>query len=167
MNVHEYRFLLADRSALRELLKDIPSEDVIDRHSLEGRLRLVEQELEAYEGFSHHLVNAFLTFGGRPVKDHHSIMADFGLKATKAFADVVDRVGASLHGPLAAMGPVPHRDKHELVITRMVHGSLGFELEAVPSCSQTNTRYSKPSRRSVPSWKHRPKATPMISWRKR
>ena len=191
MNVHEYRFLLADRSALRELLKDIPSEDVIDRHSLEGRLRLVEQELEAYEGFSHHLVNAFLTFGGRPVKDHHSIMADFGLKATKAFADAVDRVGASLHGPLAAMGPVPHRDKHELVITRMVHGSLGFELEAadtrpvlltdegwhgsslgseleaVPSCSQTNTRYSKPSRRSVPSWKHRPKAPPMISWRKR
>lgn len=130
MNVHEYRFLLADRGALRELLKDTPSEDVIDRHSLEGRLRLVEQELEAYEGFSHHLVNAFLTFGGRPVKDHHSIMADFGLKATKAFADAVDRVGASLHGPLAAMGPVPHRDKHELVITRMVHGSLGFELEA-------------------------------------
>ena len=131
MNVHEYRFLLADRGALQELLETIPPEDVIDRHSLEGRLRLVEQELEAYEGFSHHLIKAYLTFGGRPVRDHHSIMADFGLQATKAFADAVALIGANLlHGPLAATGPVPHRDQYELVITRMVHGSLGFELEA-------------------------------------
>ena len=130
MNIQEYRFLLADRGALLELLDATPSEDVIDRQSLEGRLRLVEQELEAHEGFSHHLVNAILTFGGRPVRDHHSIRADFGLKATQHFADAVALIGASLHGPLAATGPVPHRDKHELVITRIVHGSLGFELEA-------------------------------------
>lgn len=130
MNVHEFRFLLADRSALQELLDATPLENVIDRQSLKGRLRLVEQELESYKGTSHHLVNARLTFGGRPVRDHHSIKADFGLRATKAFADAIDRVGASLHGPVAAKGPVPHRDKHALVITRMVHGSFGFELEA-------------------------------------
>ena len=131
MNVHEYRFLLADRGALLELLDATPPEDVIDRHSLEGRLRLVEQELKSYEGFAHHLINAHLTFGGRPVRDHHSIRADFGLKATQAFADAVAFIGANLlHGPLAATGPVPHRDQHQLVITRMVHGSLGFELEA-------------------------------------
>ena len=164
MNVYEYRFLLADRGALLELLDATPPEDVIDRQSLEERLRQVEQELKSYEDFSHHLINAHLTFRGRPVRDHHSIRADFGLKATQAFANAVALIGASLHGPLAATGPVPRREQHELVITRMVHGSLGFELEAADTRPSLipSIRYNKPSRRSVPSWKHRPSLRPTI-----
>ena len=164
MNVHEYGFLLADRGALQDLLDATPPEDVIDRQSLEERLRQVEQELEPYEGFSQHPVSAHLTFRGRPVRDHHSIRADFGLKATQAFAEAVALIGASLHGPLAATDPVPRREQHELVITRMVHGSLGFELEAADTRPSLipSIRYNKPSRRSVPSWKHRPSLRPTI-----
>lgn len=130
MNIHDYRFLLADRGAPQKLLANIPAEDVIDRQSLEGRLRQVQAELEAYKDYSPRLVNAHLTFGGRPVRDHHSIKADFGTQAVQAFAKAVARIGASQYGHWAARRPVPNQERYALVITRLVPRSLGFELEA-------------------------------------
>ena len=130
MNIHDYRFLLADRGALQKLLANTPAEDVIDRQSLERRLRQVEAELEAYRDYSPRLVNAHLIFGGCPVRDHHSIKADFGTQAVQAFAKAVARIGASQHGHWVTRGPVPNQERYELVITRLVPGSLGFELEA-------------------------------------
>ncbi len=130
MSGHEYRFLLADREALKDLLAETPDEDVIDRLSLERRLKQVEVELEDLKDSFPQIVNARLTFGGRPVRDR-SIKADFGSRAVQAFTKAVTHIGASQLGPLAAKGPVPKRENYELLITRIVQGSFGFEMEAV------------------------------------
>ncbi len=130
MTGHEYRFLLADREALKDLLAETPNEDVIDRLSLERRLKQVEAELEDLKDSFSQTVNARLTFGGRPVRGR-SIKADFGNQAVQAFTKAVTHIGASQLGPLAAKGPVPNRENYALVITRTVRGSFGFELEAI------------------------------------
>jgi hypothetical protein len=36
---------------------------------------------------------------------------------------------ASLAAPLAAMGRIPNRDQHQLLITSTALGSFGFELD--------------------------------------
>jgi hypothetical protein len=41
----------------------------------------------------------------------------------------VAAMAASLSGPLAAMGPIPNRGQHQLLITGTAVGSFGFELE--------------------------------------
>ena len=53
----------------------------------------------------------------------------FGTKAVNGFAESVAAMAASMAGPLAAMGPIPNRDQHQLLITSTALGSFGFELE--------------------------------------
>jgi hypothetical protein len=45
------------------------------------------------------------------------------------FAESVTAMAASLSAPLAAMGPIPNREQHQLLITSTARGSFGFELE--------------------------------------
>ena len=102
------------QGAMLEPLDATSSENAIDRQSLQGRLRLVEQELEVYEGFSHHPVNALLMFGGRPVRDHHTIRADFGLNQWNftgwwPAAGGSGSTGMSRRGCAARLSPVPAR----------------------------------------------------------
>ena len=129
MNIHEYHFLLSEQVALTNLLSQASESDVIGRMSLETRLREVENQLDAYEGFSPRLVDAKLTFRGNPVVGSRGIHADFGSDAVKAFADAVGLVGASRHGILASTGRIPHRDNYRLMITGTALGSFGFQVE--------------------------------------
>ena len=129
MNIHDQRFLLSEQNALKKLLSQTSSGNVIGRMSLETRLRRVEEELKACEGLSPGWVNARLTFWGRPVASGRGIEADFGGDAIKAFSDAVFLVGASLHKASASEGPVPTRDDSRLLITGTVPGSFGFQVE--------------------------------------
>jgi hypothetical protein len=129
MNVQEYTQLQAEQTALRRLLADIPSENLLERSGLEYRLEEVEQRLALAGTPGRGPVRAIITFRGRPVIDQHGIFAEFGTRATSLFTDAVAKVAAGLAGPLSAMGPVPNRGDSQLLITNTAVGSFGFELE--------------------------------------
>lgn len=129
MNIHNYRFLLSERGTLKRLISNSPASDVIGRTSLGYRLRQVEEELEAYKGYSPRLVNARLTFRGKPVVGSRGMNANFAAETVDAFARSVARVGAGWRAPLPATGPIPDSAEFQLLITGMATGSLGFQLE--------------------------------------
>ncbi len=129
MNVQEYQHLLAEQSIVERLLDGTPPDDVLERSGLEARLEELKDELASTSPPRRVPATARLTFRGRPVVEHHGVFAEFGAKATSAFADAVARVAASLSGPLAPTGPIPNRDESQMLITSTAIGSFGFELE--------------------------------------
>ena len=129
MDVHEYRFLLSERAALRDLIDRAPPGSVITKMSFENRLRQVEEQLESFGGCSPRVVNARLTFRGKPIMGSRGIDAEFGSDAAKLFANAVRTVGASNYAPLSSRGPVPHGEDYRLLITNMARGSFGFQFE--------------------------------------
>jgi hypothetical protein len=136
VNLQEYRHLLAERVSLQRMLEEIPTEDVLDRYSLQSQLETVEQELSQVNPPKREPARARLTFRGRPVVGRYGIFAEFGAKATAAFSDVVAKIAAGLIGHLAPKGPIPSRDESQLLITGTAIGSFGFELEEAPADNQ-------------------------------
>jgi len=129
MNRNEHLHLLAERSELQRILAGIPEEDRLTRGSFAARLEDVEEQLASTPPPVRSPARARLTFRGRPVIGHHGVFAEFGTKATNAFADTVAKVAAALSGPLSPMGPIPNREESQLLITSTAVGSFGFELE--------------------------------------
>ncbi|TEA79978.1 hypothetical protein [Allopusillimonas ginsengisoli] len=120
--------LLSEIRELEQLLDGIPETAVIQRISLENRLKSVRQALEQ-EVVKPKPSCARLTFRGRPVVGSRGIAADFGGKASNAFADAFAAVVAGLNESLHFMGPIPDRAKNQLLITGTAIGSFGFEFE--------------------------------------
>lgn len=120
--------LLSEVQELKNILVQIPAENVIERLSFESRLasaRTAVEQLPALVAGE----KARLTFRGRPVFGNHGIAADFGSKATGAFADAFAAVVAGLNESLRYMGPIPDKAKNQLLITGTAVGSFGFEFE--------------------------------------
>ena len=129
MNRGEYLHLLGEKRALERMIADTPEEDAIDRASLGARLKNVESAIAQATPDEREPARVRLTFNGRPVIESHGIFADFGMNAVNGFAESVAAMAASLSAPLAAMGPIPNRDQHQLLVTSTAIGSFGFELE--------------------------------------
>jgi hypothetical protein len=72
---------------------------------------------------------ARLTFRGKPVFGSHGIAADFATKAAGAFTDAVAAIAAGLAEDMRYMGPIPDKQKNQLLITGTAIGSFGFEFE--------------------------------------
>ena len=121
------KHLIAERSELRRFLAEIPQQNVIDRASFTSRLNQVEKQLK--ETSEYEPAKARLRFKGRPVVGSYGIFAEFGLSASKAFADAVTLLAASFLKPLSPSGPVPNRELYQLLITGPALGSFGFEFE--------------------------------------
>lgn len=121
--------LRAERRALERMLDDTPEEDVIDRASLGARLERVVDALAEAASDEIGAARVKLTFRGKPVVGTVGIFADFGMKAVSAFTEAIAAIAASSAGPLAATGPIPGRDQHQLLITNTALGSFGFELK--------------------------------------
>ena len=128
MNHDEYLAYISEIKELDTLLSEIPPNNVIERMSLEARLKsaktaiagLVEAELT---------YKARLTFRGKPVFGSHGITADFGVKVAGAFSEAISAIAAGLSGNLQDMGPIPDKQKNQLLITGIAIGSFGFEFE--------------------------------------
>lgn len=129
MNIHNYRFLLSERGTLKRLISGSPPDDMIGRVSLQYRLRQVEEELEAYKGYSPRLVNARLTFRGKPVVGGRGVNANFAAETVNAFARSVARIGAGWRAPLPPTGRIPDSAEFQLLVTGTTPGSFGFQLE--------------------------------------
>ena len=130
MNVHEYRFLLSERGALNDFLSRLEPKQMITRMSLEYRLSQVEEELKAYKGFSPEVVQARVTFRGKPVSGARGASARFFSESLERFAVAAHYVGASARmGALPPAGPVPHGKDYELLLADTLRGSFGFRVE--------------------------------------
>lgn len=127
MSLSERTHLMAEQAFLRSRLAELPGDALLTRMSTQSRLDTVSRAL-AQEP-EREPVRATLTFNGRPVIRSHGVFADFGMKAVNAFSDAVAAVAASLTAPLAQMGPIPHREQNQMLITGTAVGSFGFELE--------------------------------------
>ncbi|MCX5634811.1 MAG: hypothetical protein NTW55_03070 [Planctomycetota bacterium] len=128
MNYDDYLVISSEIQQLESLLSEIPNENAIERMGLESRLesaRLLISGVNEYQ-----LVHkAKLTFRGHPVFGSHGIFADFASKAAGAFTDAVTAVAAGLSENLRYMGPIPNKEKNQLLITGTAVGSFGFEFE--------------------------------------
>ncbi|MDK3024635.1 hypothetical protein QO239_18750 [Cupriavidus taiwanensis] len=133
MNRQEHTQLLAEERFLASQLARLPAGAGITKRSLENRLKGIQAVLATQRVDPNPPAKSRLTFRGRPVRGTHGIAAEFGVAATKAFADAVTAVAASFSGPLAPMGPIPNRDQNQLLITGTAVGSFGFELEEARS----------------------------------
>ena len=129
MNRGDLLHLLGEKTALERMLAETPEEDVLDRASLLARLKSIEGALSQATPDEREPARVRLTFKGQPVIGSHGIFAEFGMKAVTGFTDAVTAMAASLIAPLAATGPIPNRDQHQLLITNTALGSFGFELE--------------------------------------
>ncbi len=124
-----YLHLIGEQKVLQRMIEDTPLEEVLDRGSLSARLEEIEYRIAQLNVEQKEPARALLTFNGQPVIGSYGIFADFGTKAISAFNEAVTAVAASLSGGLAAKGPIPNRDQHQLLITNTALGSFGFELE--------------------------------------
>jgi hypothetical protein len=129
MNRREHLQLRAEKTALERMIAATPVDDILDRGSLVARLEEIEQRIAELEREEREPARVRLTFRGRPVIGSHGIFAEFGTRAVSSFAESVTAMAASLARPLFAMGPIPQRDQHQMLITSTAPGSFGFELE--------------------------------------
>jgi hypothetical protein len=125
--INDYLTIASEIMELEALLASIPEGNVIERMSLESRLESARAALAALP--QQVAPKARLTFCGKPVFGSHGIAADFGGKAAGAFSDAFAAVAAGLSEGLRYMGPIPNRDKNQLLITGTAIGSFGFEFE--------------------------------------
>ncbi|MGV0886014.1 hypothetical protein V6760_03965 [Acinetobacter venetianus] len=128
MNALMYKNLSSEVQHLKNLLNQIPEENVIDRLGLQNRLKAAEKRLQSTNPY-HINKTAKLTFRGNPVIGSEAISANFAAKATKLFSDAVAAVSAGLSGALNFKGPIPDCNTNQLMITGTAIGSFGFEFE--------------------------------------
>ncbi len=143
--VNAFISLSSEALELQSLLADIPEDHVIERMSLEARLRSVKAKLEKEKKPAQEQ-KARLTFRGKPVLGSHGIAADFGTKAAGAFSDAFVAVAAGLAENLNHIGPLPNKDKHQLLITGTAIGSFGFEFELPSQESELFPELAAPTR---------------------
>ena len=133
MIVSDRVFLTSQLNFFRERLEKYPETSRVMRLSTESRIRTIEAQLLEMPDNEHKTAVAQLTFRGRPVIGSHGIYADFAVKAVARFSEAVAMVASSFRKALPAKGPIPNRDRFQLVIVGTALGSFGFELEEAPS----------------------------------
>ncbi len=136
MSRREHSFLLSEQAALKDMLDRTAPESAIRQHTLTQRLAEVEAELLDYPAvLPAQPTEALLSFEGKPVAGRQGIDAGFGGDAVRTFENAVAAVGASQHSAadLGALDRIPNREDYRLMITDVVRGSFGFQLEGASS----------------------------------
>lgn len=128
MNQEEYIALASEINELETILAQIPADRVIDRMSFETRLNNAK-EVIARINPKNLPKKARLTFRGNPVFGSHGIAAEFASKASTSFTEAFTAIVASINDNLRYMGPIPDKQKNQLIITGTAIGSFGFEYE--------------------------------------
>lgn len=128
MNREEYYAYVSEIQELETLLQEISADRVLERKSLEARLKAAKTAIHGLEE-SELSFTVKLTFRGKPVLDSHGIGADFGSKAAGAFSEAITAIAAGTSIDLQGKGPIPDKQKNQLLITGTAIGSFGFEFE--------------------------------------
>lgn len=128
MNHDEYFSLASEVNELKAILAEIPQDRVLDRRSMETRLKNAQNILSSIRP-SHMPKKVRLTFRGAPVFGSHGIVAEFASKASTSFTEAFAAIVAGINDNLRYMGPIPDKQKNQLIITGTAIGSFGFEYE--------------------------------------
>ena len=119
----------ADIAAVEALLKARTAEkDPIGHMQFSRRLEDLERKLVEIEAAPLTSAEVGLFFSGRPVAGSYGVLADFGGRAIAEFQALVSSMFAAQEGALGARGPVPQRDRSQLLLTDIARGSFGFIL---------------------------------------
>src|SRR5579863_1229218 len=128
MNHDDYVSFASEIQELEALLAQIPRENVISRMGLESRLKAAKEAIAGFNALELPR-KARLTFRGRPVVGSYGASAEFAAKASTFFTDAFSAVVAGISENLRYMGPIPDKEKNQLLITGTAIGSFGFEFE--------------------------------------
>jgi hypothetical protein len=128
MSHDEYIFVSSEIKELESILAQIPERNAINRIGLEARLKSAKEAIAGFDP-AQSPQKARLTFRGRPVFGSHGVSADFASKASGYFTDAFSAVVAGITENLRYMGPIPDKQKNQLLITGTAIGSFGFEFE--------------------------------------
>jgi hypothetical protein len=128
MNHDDYISFASEVKELEDLLARVPKENVISRMGLESRLKAAQEAIAGYNPLQLPK-KARLTFRGRPVLGSHGASAEFAARASGFFTDAFSAVVAGISENLRYMGPIPDKEKNQLLITGTAIGSFGFEFE--------------------------------------
>lgn len=133
----EYLVISSEIQELESLLASIPEENVLERMGLESRIKEARSILSNAK-VARPASRARLMFRGQPVWGTHGIVASFASKTVDAFTEAVAAVAAGIAENLRYMGPIPDRQKNDLLITGTAIGSFGFEFEIPPPLENAN-----------------------------
>ena len=128
MSYDEYISYASEIKQLEDMLACIPAEQVISRMGLQSRLESARNAIAGCD-VRHLSQKARLTFKGKPVSGSHGATAEFASKASLSFTEAFSAVVAGISDNLRYMGPIPDKDKNQLLITGTAIGSFGFEFE--------------------------------------
>ena len=129
MEVRQIRNLRAELTYVESMLDRIPTENVIDRLSLQGRRQQVIEELARLDDVQTDFEPTRLIFRGKPVIGDQGIMAEFGTKIVSLFNNTIESMGASSKQELGSRGVLPEVENYGVMITGVARGSFGFQLE--------------------------------------
>lgn len=124
-----YQSLLAEKNTLENMIRETPSDQIINRMSLEARLKSIVKKLGAMPMEDIEPARVRLTFRGKPVVGSHGIFIEFGTIIVSKFNEAITTMAAALFGPLSSVGRIPNRNVNKMIIVNVVPGSFGFELE--------------------------------------
>jgi len=120
---------MADIAAVEALLgARTPEQDPVGHMQFSRRLAELTQHLKEIEAAPSTTAEVGLFFGGRPVVGSYGIFVEFGAKVIAEFQTLVSSAFAAQEATLGARGPVPRRDRTQLLLTDVARGSFGFIL---------------------------------------
>jgi len=126
----EREALQADIATVDSLLNlRSEEEDPVGWMQLSYRKQHLEEELSRFGSDQTRPASVGLFFGGAPVYGSRGIAVDFGTTAVGHFQSIVSSQFASLEGAVGRRGPLPQRDRTQMIITDVARGSFGFVLE--------------------------------------
>lgn len=127
--------LEADRVYILRQLRETPASAWGTLRSMwESRLADVDEKIAALGASRSNLASVALVFDGTPVIGSGDIRLDFATSALESYQRVINlAVATELFDQLPRHGRVPGTEQSRLFIRDIVHGSMGFVLEELPS----------------------------------
>lgn len=128
MTYVEYMSYAAEINTLKRLLDGLPEERAIERIGFQNRLRKAQQRIEGVP-IPPRPKKLSVSFTGKPVQADRGIDANFAAESVTTVSDAVRLTTSSLTGELKDTGQIPRSALGQPIITGVVMGSFGFEME--------------------------------------
>ena len=128
MTHNEYMWYRSEIYTLERLLDRLAADRVVMRIGYEERLKRARQKLEGVVP-PPRPKKLELSFTGVPVQSYHGIDANFAGESITITSDAVRLATAGATGELKPTGQIPRNTMGQPIITGVILGSFGFEME--------------------------------------
>ena len=128
MTYNEYTWYRSEIYTLERLLNRLAGDHVVLRIGYEERLQRARQKLEGVVP-PPRPKKLELSFTGEPVQSYHGIDANFAGESITITSDAVRLATAGATGELKPTGQIPRNTMGQPIITGVILGSFGFEME--------------------------------------